>query len=234
MKKLLTLAMSLILILSLAACVNSGAESSEGAVKETPRTDQQNSDETNPPEDKESTEAETSEPTEDAVEDPVGADTVKALVVYFSWSGNTEAVASEIQSQTGADVFELIPEEPYTDDYDTLLDIAQEEQRSGARPAISGTMEGLENYQVIYVGFPNWWGDMPMLLYRFFDDYDLSGKTIAPFCTSGGSGLSDTINSIRELEPEATVLDGLHIGSSAASAPGSAVTDWLNDLGLTE
>ena len=156
----------------------------------------------------------------------------KALVVYFSWSGNTENVANAIADQTGADVFEIVPEEAYIDDYDALLDIATEEKESGARPAIAGSIEDIAQYDVIYVGYPNWWSDMPMILYTFFDSYDLSGKTIAPFCTSGGSGLSGTVSSIKELEPDANVLEGLHIGSSSASNPDSAVSDWLGSLGL--
>ncbi len=163
-----------------------------------------------------------------------GSTDAKALVVYFSWSGNTEAVAAAIQSQTGAELFEIVPQTPYSDDYNTLLDDAQEEQSSDARPAISGTIENLEQYDVIYVGFPNWWGDMPMILYTFFDSYDLSGKTIAPFCTSGGSGLSGTVNTIKALEPNAAVTDGLHIGSSAASNPDGAVSSWLSEIGLAE
>lgn len=155
---------------------------------------------------------------------------VKELIVYFSWSGNTQSVATEIQNQTGADVFQLMPVEPYTDDYDALLDIAQEEQRSGARPEISDSIENFENYEVIYLGFPNWWGDMPMILYSFLDDYDLSGKAIIPFVTSGGSGFSDTISTIKSMEPDAEVLDGLSLGSSQAAEPASAVTDWLNGL----
>ncbi|QNM05299.1 flavodoxin [Qiania dongpingensis] len=234
MKKLLALALS-VLMLTLSACGNTGTQTLEGPSEESSQINSRISDETQLPEKEESSNtAVTAESTEDASDDPAGEDTGKALVVYFSWSGNTETLAGEIQSQTGADLFELIPEEPYTDDYDTLLDIAQEEQRNDARPAISGSITGWENYEVIYVGYPNWWGDMPMILYSFFDEYDLSGKTIAPFCTSGGSGLSDTINSMRALEPDAVVLDGLHLGSSAASAPGSAVTQWLNGLGLTE
>lgn len=156
----------------------------------------------------------------------------KALVVYFSWSGNTENVANAIADQTGADVFEIVPEEAYIDDYDALLDIATEEKESGARPAIAGSIEDIAQYDVIYVGYPNWWSDMPMILYTFFDSYDLSGKTIAPFCTSGGSGLSGTVSSIKELEPDANVLEGLHIGSSSASNLDSAVSDWLGSLGL--
>ncbi len=156
------------------------------------------------------------------------------LVVYFSWSGNTENVANAIVNQTGADVFEIVPEEAYTIDYNALLDIATQEKESGARPAIAGSIEDIAQYDIIYVGYPNWWSDMPMILYTFFDSYDLSGKMIAPFCTSGGSGLSNTVNSIRELEPDADVLEGLHIGSSSASDPENMVSDWLGRLGLVE
>ena len=102
----------------------------------------------------------------------------KSLVVYFSWSGNTRSVAEEIQAQTDADLFEIVPAEPYTDDYNALLDLAQEEQASEARPEIAGSVENLEDYEVIYLGYPNWWGDMPMILYTFFDSHDLSGKTV--------------------------------------------------------
>lgn len=158
----------------------------------------------------------------------------KSLVVYFSWSGNTENVAKSIQNQTGSDIFEIIPTKPYSDDYDTVVDLAQEEQRNNARPAISGNIENIEQYDVVYVGFPNWWGDMPMILYTFFDTYDLSGKTVALFCTSGGSGLSNTVNEVKSLEPNATVTEGLHIGSSSSSNPDNAVSKWLNDIGLAK
>ncbi len=170
----------------------------------------------------------------DESETEAAADGGNALIVYFSWSGNTENVANAIADQTGADVFEIVPKEAYTSDYNALLDIATEEKESGARPAIAGSIEDIGRYDIIYVGYPNWWSDMPMILYTFFDSYDLSGKTIAPFCTSGGSGLSNTVNSIKELEPEADVLEGLHIGSSSASDPENAVSDWLGSLGLAE
>lgn len=158
----------------------------------------------------------------------------ESLVVYFSWSGNTENVAKSVQSQTDSDIFEIVPATSYSDDYDTVLDVAQEEQKDNARPAISGSIENIDQYDVVYVGFPNWWGDMPMILYTFFDTYDLSGKTIAPFCTSGGSGLSGTVNEIKSLEPDASVTEGLHIGSSSSSEPDDAVSQWLNDTGLAK
>lgn len=158
----------------------------------------------------------------------------KSLVVYFSWSGNTENVAKSIQSQTDSDIFEIVPTTPYSDDYDTVVDLAQEEQKNDARPAISNDIENIEQYDVIYVGFPNWWGDMPMILYTFFDTYDLSDKTIALFCTSGGSGLSNTVNEVKSLEPDATVTEGLHIGSGSSSNPDDAVSEWLNEIGLAK
>ena len=155
-----------------------------------------------------------------------------ALVVYFSWSGNTRSVAEEIKAQTGTDVFEIVPAEPYTDDYDTLLEIAQEEQAAEARPEIADSVENWEDYEVIYLGYPNWWGDMPMILYSFLDSYDLSGKTVAPFVTSGGSGFSGTIGTIESLEPGAEVMEGLSLGSSQAAQPEEAVAQWLEELGL--
>lgn len=154
-----------------------------------------------------------------------------AIVVYFSWSGNTQAVAQEIQRQTGADIFEITPQTPYTDDYDTLVDLAQQEQREDARPAISGSVD-LSGYDTVYLGYPNWWGDMPMILYTFLDTYDLSGKTVAPFVTSGGSGFSNTLDTIAQLEPNASVTQGLALGSSQADDCSNDVADWLSEIGL--
>lgn len=219
MKRVFSILMVLTLLFSLAAC-SGGTNSGKS-----PSTPPQNSEVA-------STQAEElsnqNSSSESVAPDSKSAETGnKSLVVYFSWSGNTENVAKSIQSQTDSDLFEIVPQTPYSDDYDTVLDLAQEEQSTDARPAISGSIENMEQYDVIYVGYPNWWSDMPMILYTFFDTYDLSGKTIAPFCTSGGSGLSGTVNKIKELEPNAAIMDGLHIGSSSATDPDNAVSDWL-------
>ena len=218
---------------------NSAAErpDTEGGAAEQDRANRENSTAEEDGANRENSTAEQdgAEPESSATEaDSGSADGTNALVVYFSWSGNTENVANAIAEQTGADIFEIIPEEAYIDDYDALLDIASQEKQSGARPAIAGSIEDIARYEVIYVGYPNWWSDMPMILYTFFDSYDLSGKTIAPFCTSGGSGLSGTVDSIKELEPDADVLEGLHIGSSSASDPEVAVSAWLESLDITE
>lgn len=231
MKKVFSILMIITLLFSLAAC------SSNTTNEESSSPTQQSSDQSSTPAEESNGQSDSSEPAESSkpnassVPNETGS---KSLVVYFSWSGNTENVAKSIQSQTDSDIFEIVPATPYSDDYDTVVDLAQEEQRNNARPEISDNIENIEQYDVVYVGFPNWWGDMPMILYTFFDKYDLSGKTIALFCTSGGSGLSGTVNEVKSLEPNATVTDGLHIGSGASSNPDNAVSEWLNDIGLAK
>lgn len=165
-------------------------------------------------------------PEENVSSESEGEQSANAVIVYFSWSGNTKAAAEEIGRQTGADLFELAPAEPYTSDYNALLDIAQEERQNNARPAISGDID-LSEYDTVFIGYPIWWGDMPMILYTFLDQADLSGKTVLPFVTSGGSGLSGTVGAIREAEPDATVTEGLSISGSAAANCADAVAEWL-------
>lgn len=152
------------------------------------------------------------------------------LIVYFSWSGNTRAVAEEIKSQTGADIFEITPETPYSDDYNEVLDVAQREQSEKARPVISNKIDNFDKYSTIFVGYPNWWGDMPMIMYSLFDDYDFTGKTIAPFVTSGGSGFSGTINTIKSMEPDAEVTEGLSLSGSSAENSAADVSKWLTSI----
>lgn len=231
MKKVFSILMVLTLLFSLAACSNNTNS------EESSSTTQQSSNQSSTPTEESNSQSDSSEHAKSSEQDASSTPNeteAKSLVVYFSWSGNTENVAKSIQSQTNSDIFEIIPATPYSDDYDTVVDLAQEEQRNNSRPAISGKIENLEQYDVIYVGFPNWWGDMPMILYTFFDTYDLSGKTVALFCTSGGSGLSNTVNEVKALEPNATVTDGLHIGSGSSSNPDNAVSEWLNDMGLAK
>lgn len=152
----------------------------------------------------------------------------KGLVVYFSQSGNTQTVAQEIQKQTGADIFRIEPVQPYPNEYGAATELAKKEKNAAARPAIANEIKNLGEYGVIYLGYPIWWGDMPMIVYSFLDQYDLSGKVIAPFCTHSGSGICDTVGKIRALEPNAQVLDGLEIYGSQAQEAAAKVADWLN------
>ena len=156
------------------------------------------------------------------------------LVVYFSRSGNTESVAERIAERTGADIFEIETVQEYPEDYNALLDFARNEQREEARPELAEHIENMDIYNVIFLGYPNWWGDMPMPLYSFLDEYDLSGKTIMPFVTSGGSGFSRTIRSIENAEPEATVLEGLSIRDRRVndSSTDRAIEDWIDGSGV--
>ncbi len=161
----------------------------------------------------------------------------KSIVVYFSCTGNTKAVAEIIAEKQGTDIYEIVPEQPYTDedlDYGNRSSRSTTEQNdSSSRPAISGSID-LGGYDTVYVGYPIWWADMPRIMYTFFDACDMSGKTIAPFCTSGGSGLSGTPSAIEELEPDAAVTAGLHISSYDTDNADKDVEDWLAEIGLSE
>ena len=159
-------------------------------------------------------------------------DELSTLVVYFSNSGNTEILANFIHNYVGGDIVALEPTVAYPEEYNDLLDVSQEEQQSDARPEFNDLNIDIEDYDTIFIGYPNWWGDMPMIIYTFFDTYDLSGKTIAPFNTSGGSGLSRTVGTIRELEPDATVTEGFTVLSDNVDNAMSDVEEWIDSLGL--
>ena len=245
MKKLFSVFMILALVLGLAAC--GSKNDGEGTFQRTtPESSVQTAgDESGVNEDAGGTEAasdtqepvQTEEPGEPSPEETEGTG-AKALVVYFSATGNTKAVAETLAELQGADIYEIVPEQPYTDEdlnYNDRTTRATAEQNDpDARPAIQGSITDFEQYEVVYVGYPIWWGDMPRILYTFFDTYDFSGKTIAPFCTSGGSGFSGTPGTIAELEPGAMVLDGLHVSDSAADSAESSVSQWLADIGQAE
>lgn len=207
----------------------------------------------------ESTETETEQSTEGTAEaeSSEAAAQSSLLVAYFSYAenaalpddvdasasasiqpwngaltGNTGVVADMIAQATGADLFSIRTVEQYPDTYDATIDQGQQEQSDGARPELATHLENLDSYDTIFLGFPNWWGDMPMAVYTFLDEVDLSGKTVIPFVTSGGSGFSNTISTIQEMEPQATVQEGLSIGASSATGAQQQVESWLSELGL--
>lgn len=152
------------------------------------------------------------------------------LILYFSMSGNTETVANYIHEEIGGDIVKLETVQTYPEDYDELVDYAREEQRDNARPELETTIENIEQYDTIFLGYPNWWGDMPMPIYSFLDQYDLSNKTIVPFITHGGSGLSGTSANIANEEPDAVVTEGLAINGDAVDDCQDEVNEWLNEL----
>ena len=156
------------------------------------------------------------------------------LVAYFSWSSshNTQTMANYIAEETGGELFRLIPETPYTTDYNEVLDVAQQEQAENARPALAEnlTEEQFAAYDVIFVGYPVWWYDAPMIVYTFLESHDFTGKTIVPFATSGGSGLNEE-EDFHEITG-ATVEEGLCISNIGSSGARDDIREWLAGLGL--
>lgn len=167
----------------------------------------------------------------DVIEEP--EDEEKILVAYFSCTGNTEKIAGYIAETVEATfTYEIVPAEPYTEEdldyYDEESRAALEQaETSTARPEIEGELENAEEYDIIYIGYPIWWGRLPKIIYTFFETYDFSGKVIVPFCTSQGTGISVSVEEIKVLEPEANVLTGRRFSSTTKE---SDVVTWLNTL----
>lgn len=160
----------------------------------------------------------------------LAADRDSTLVVYFSRSGNTRKVAQLIHRQVGGDLVELKTLQPYPEDYDACVDQAKKEQEQQARPELATQIADMDRYRTIFVGYPNWWGTMPMALFTFFEKYDFSGKTIAPFCTHGGSRMGRSEDDIRRLCPKARVLRGLAVRGRSAASAGKDVEAWLGSI----
>ncbi len=151
----------------------------------------------------------------------------KTLVAYFSRAGenysvgvvekgNTEIIAEMIAEEVGADTFRIQTVNAYPESYDECTEVAKQERDQGARPELSSTIANFDDYDVIYLGYPIWYGDMPMAVYTFLESYDFAGKTIIPFCTHAGSGLAGTVSSIQSACSGVAVLDGLAIAGTTA------------------
>lgn len=157
----------------------------------------------------------------------------KILIAYFSQTGNTDKLASEIQEQLGGDLFKIEPVKPYPTNMQELLDYTEKEQEDGIKPEIKGTIENIDEYDTIFIGYPIWWYEVPQIIKSFLDQYDLSGKTIVPFNTHEGSGDGGTYRYIEQQEPNATVLEGLPIrGRNMSSDQSKTVKKWLEEIGL--
>lgn len=175
----------------------------------------------------------------------------KILIVYFSRAGisepldgvdavssaslpngNTVVIANNIQEMTGGDLFQLITDKVYPADYDATTDLAQKEQRAKERPTLKSQPENLAEYDVIFLGYPNWWGTIPMALFTFLENNDLSGKIIIPFCTHEGSGLGDSQRDIAKLCPKSKIVDGLAIRGWDVTSAKPEVEKWVRKIGL--
>lgn len=161
-----------------------------------------------------------------------GAGDGNILIAYFSWGGNTQGVAEEIQSQTGADLFEITLVNPYSSDYNTVLDEAQQDQNEQARPELATHVEDMSQYDIIMLGYPNWWASIPMPVASFLEEYDFSGKTILPFCSHGGGRFGQSLTAIAKLAPDAVMGEGLSIHYSGGTTLAGDVSQWLDTNGI--
>ena len=237
MKKFAALLLTFAMAVSLAACagnnepVETSTSDTESSISEE-STALESSEAASESESESATDSQTEE-----TESPAGTDTESAgsqvLVAYFSATGTTEGVAENIASGLDADLYEIVPEEPYTD---ADLDYHDNNSRStvemndpSSRPAISGSVENMEQYSIVFIGYPIWWGEAPRIVSTFMESYDFSGKTIVPFCTSGGSGIGSSASNLEELTSGATWIDGQRLNGSDSQ---DTVMEWVNRLGL--
>ncbi|MDF2839206.1 MAG: hypothetical protein K0S60_909 [Evtepia sp.] len=170
----------------------------------------------------------------------------KSLIAYFSRKGdnyvggsivnlpigNTEVMAKKLQELTGSDMFHIQTIKSYPADYTETTNVAQEEKRENARPELTAIVDDMNSYDVIYLGYPNWWGTMPMAIFTFLESYDFLGKTIIPFCTHEGSGMGISERDIKKLCPNAKVLAGLAIQGGRVDKADKDVANWLKKLDL--
>lgn len=226
MKRLFAILTTLTLLLGMTACGQTGQQGTpsqsqqEGtsSVGDSSSGDQSAPPASSAPEDSESE----GEPAEGGV-----------LVAYFSATGNTEGIALQLQTILDADLYEIVPEVAYTDEdlnYSNDDCRANQEQNDpAARPAITGTLENPEDYDVVFLGYPIWWGQAPKVIYTFLESCDFGDATIVPFCTSGSSGIGSSADGLQALTENAQWLDGQRFGAGAGE---DEVAQWVDGLGL--
>jgi flavodoxin len=155
------------------------------------------------------------------------------LIAYYSRSGNTRKIANLIQQEIGGTLHEIQPEVPYPSSYHATVDQAKEEIQAGYRPVLRSTLDHIESYDTVLVGSPNWWNTIAPPVATFLSEYNLSGKTIVPFCTHGGGGLGRVGKDIAELCPQSAVLSSFEIYGSGGVDAQARVRAWLNKVGIT-
>ena len=220
MKKAIAILLSLTMIFGLAACGNSASQTEQPSTEDTSVESKGDTESAENGTDMENT-------------DNQDVQNHKALVAYFSATGTTKGVAEHIANGLNADIYEIVPEEPYTDadlDYnDNNSRTTIEMNDPDARPVISGSVENMEQYDTVFIGYPIWWGEAPRIASTFMESYDFSGKTIVPFCTSGGSGIGSSASNLERLTSGATWLDGRRLNGSDSQ---DTVMEWVNSLDL--
>ena len=165
----------------------------------------------------------------------------KILIAYYSRKGqnyvnenivdlpigNTEVIAKKIQDINGGDLFEIATVNPYPIDYTETTEVAMTELRGNTRPELTETIKNIDDYDIVYLGYPNWWNTFPMAVFTFLESYDFSGKTIIPFCTHEGSGLGNSERDIRKICPNAIVHHGIAIRGGTVADADNMVSKWF-------
>lgn len=249
MKRWASLVISGLLLISLAACGGGNNSSAPQAESHENMTSQTPSDSNRPDQ---------SEPV--SSQEPVGQEGAEGshiLIAYFTWAdntvvedpssvdvdattsasvlapGNAAKLATWIQEAVGGDLHSIVVEGPYSSDYDECLDRAAEEKADNARPALATHVENMEDYDIVFLGFPNWWYTLPMPVLTFVEEYDWSGKTVVPFVTHGTGGLASTIRDLTAALPEdTTILEPIGVYRPEVDTSQGAVQDWLAGLNL--
>ena len=222
MKRMISLLVTGLLLLSLSACGNTSTPQSAQPSEESSTGNVETSTQ-------QITGEESSEPQESSAANPETAEST-VLVAYFSCTGNTEAVAQTSAELLEAELYEIAPENPYTEEdlaYNSSTRVAEVQHDPNARPAISGNVEDMSRYDIVLVGYPLWWGQAPRIINTFLESYDFSGKTVIPFCTSSSGGIEDS-----EAELQALYEDSIQFGEGArfpAGAEQDEISAWLSE-----
>lgn len=233
MKKITAVILTFVLLVSLAAC--SSRKDHTESLSVSHNTETQNTGTRN-------------------AETPVITESERILVAYFSWAdnaviegevdavaspsvtapGNVAQLASWISERTGGDLFSIQVTEPYSSDWDECLERANQERSENARPELKESVDKIEDYDVIFLGFPNWWYGSPMAVLSFLEENDLSGKQIYLFCSHGTGGLAGTVNDIKEILPENVALSEnvFDVNEEDAASSENKIAGWLEDLGF--
>ena len=162
------------------------------------------------------------------------ARTRKILVAYFSWSGKTRELATRIHESVGGDLFEIVSVDRYPRDYDATVEQARKELDASHMPELTSAVENLGSYDVVFVGYPNWWGTIPRPVASFLSKCDSSRHVIAPFCTHEGTGLGRSVEDIARICLRSTVLEGLAVRGGSVGNAQDKVSEWLRQIGVLE
>ncbi len=158
----------------------------------------------------------------------------KILIAYFSRTGNTKEIALKIQEKTNGELFEIQSAEPYPDDYKETTDKAKQELSSGYLPPLKSKISNSESYDIIFIGYPIWWGTIPGPVRTFLTENDFSGKIVIPFCTHGGSGVANSASDIQKLSPQSEMKEAFAVSGSQVKNSESSLSEWLNSLQISE